>query len=134
MIPSISPMIFNVRLRISSLRSIWHVNPVLAVMNEASADDGLEVLFDQKSIGSKLVLVVQVNTSVVGAAELVVYRYELMFGLHQVVQNTSQAKGVALQSYPEQFLCLIQLLVIEDGPFAAFLFGGDRIVLFFACL
>jgi hypothetical protein len=111
-----------------------HVNPVLAVMDESPADDGLKVLLHQKSIGGKLVLVVQVNASIVGETELVVHRHEFSFGLHQIVQNSSQAQDTALQSYPEQFLCLVQLRVVEDGPFAAFLSSGDRIVFLFACL
>ncbi len=95
-----------------------HVNPVLAVVNEASPDDGLEVLFHQKSIGGKLVFMVQVNASIMREAKLVVHRYKLTFGLHQIVQNTPQAESAALQGYPEHFLRLVKLGIIKEGAYA----------------
>ena len=102
-----------------------HIDSIFAVMNEASLDNSLEVLFHQKSIGGKLVFVVQMNASIMGEAELVVYWDELMFGLHQIVQNSSQAKCAALKSYTKHLLSLVQLRIVEERTFAAFLFVSD---------
>ena len=62
-----------------------HIFLIPTVMDEAPSDDGLKALFYQKGIGGKLILVVQVDASLMGLAELVVYRYEFPVGSHQVV-------------------------------------------------
>jgi hypothetical protein len=82
-------------------------------MDIAPADDCAEVLFHQKGIGSELVFMVQMHTTAVRITELIVHRYELPFGLYQIVQDASQAKRAALQGETKQLFRRIELWVVE---------------------
>ncbi|OPY48191.1 MAG: hypothetical protein A4E47_00029 [Methanosaeta sp. PtaU1.Bin028] len=62
---------------------------------------------------------VEVDPPVVGAAELVVNRHELSFGLHKIVQDATKAQIAAFEGNSEQLLCPVQIRIIEDGTFSA---------------